>query len=122
MEEEVENLPPVKDKTQEKVNDAPPVKKTWANVVGNREKGIELDYVAPSEEGVVEFTQEGIDAGVSAWNTAIVGQIVGANPRFKEVLGFVYRAWSKIEIPRVHQLHPGVFLFYFKEALQNKYY
>lgn len=92
----------------------PPERKTWASVVGNSNpsRGIQLDYVPPVD-GIVEFTED-IAAGTDAWSNAIVGQIIGGNPSFKEVVGFVHRAWSRIEIPRVHLIQAGVFLFNFQ--------
>lgn len=101
---------------QRKLPGAVQEKKTWANVVGNRDssKGIQLNFVPLSVDGIVEFTEEDIAAGVSAWSNAIIGQIIGENPKFKEIVGFVHRAWSRIEIPRIHQLQAGVFLFNFQ--------
>lgn len=43
-----------------------------------------------------------------------MGSIIGENPSFKEMVGFIHYAWSRYEIPRIHLLKPGVFLFNFQ--------
>lgn len=88
---------------------------------GNRDqnRGLELKYVPPpGEDGMAEITEMDIEEGRAVWKNAVVGYILGEKPSFKEVVGFVHRAWGKIQIPRIHFLKPGIFLFNFstKEA------
>lgn len=73
-------------------------KKTWANVVGNRNSanGLKLEFFPPTADGTMVFTDDDIEAGVSAWNTALIGQIMGEPPKLKAIVGFGHRAWSKI--------------------------
>lgn len=73
-----------------------------------------LDFIPPNSDGDVEFTSEDLDEGVELWKNAIVGTIVGEKPLFKEMVSFVHKAWSRFEIPRIHLLKPGVFLFNFQ--------
>lgn len=91
-------------------------KKSWANVVGNRDagNGMELDFIPPNPDGDVEFTSEDLDEEAELWKNALVDTIPGAKPLFKEMVGFVHRAWSRYEIPRIHLLKLEVFLFNFQ--------
>lgn len=88
-------------------------KKTWASVAGNRDSGSgeELTFIPPNSEGEVEFTEEDLDEGAEIWKNAIVGETIGVSPSFKEMVGFVHRAWSRYEIPRIHLPSNQVFSY-----------
>lgn len=89
---------------------------------GNRDadKGLRLSYYPPTEDGIVNITESDLEAGKELWKNAVIGQFLGAKPTFKEVVGFVNRAWRGTEVPRVHFLKPGIFLFNFTKPEAKK--
>lgn len=84
-------------------------------LAGNRSTvtSFKLDYVKPATEGVVEFSTADLDEGAMVWKNALIGYTVGDLPQFKEVVNFVHKLWSEYQIPRIHILKQGVFLFDF---------
>lgn len=104
-------------------NPNPTMKKTRATIVkGNKDpaKGMELKYVLPGEDGMSEISDLDIEEGKTVWKNAVVGYILGEKPSFKEVVGFVHRSWGKIQIPRIHFLKPGIFIFNFSTEEAKK--
>lgn len=101
----------------------PALKKSWAAVArGNRDPnmGLQLRYVPPGEKDMADITEYDIEEGRAVWKNAVVGYILGERPSFKDVVGFVHRSWGCIQIPRVHFLKPGVFLFNFNSEEAKK--
>lgn len=97
--------------------------KSWAAIAaGNRDvnKGLQLKYYPPADDGIIDITESDLEAGKELWKNAVIGQFLGAKPTFKEVVGFVNRAWRGIQIPRVHFLKPGIFLFNFQSQKRSK--
>lgn len=65
------------------------------------------------KDGVVEFSRADLMESEAIWKNAVVGYCLGVKPSFKETVGFVNRSWRGIQIPIIHLLKDGIFLFDF---------
>ncbi|XP_070054962.1 uncharacterized protein [Nicotiana tomentosiformis] len=96
------------------------VKPTMAEVVkGNREQQtrLKLDYFPPvMKDGVkvVKLNPQEIADQNQKWSLPLIDYVIGNNPTFKEMLKFVYGAWSFANTPQVFLHNDGHFIFKFE--------
>ncbi|KAK9714868.1 hypothetical protein RND81_06G126400 [Saponaria officinalis] len=74
----------------------------------------EVEIMADGTVDLIQFTAEDVKEELAFWKTAVYCFILGANPPWDVVEGFVYRVWAKHEIDEVAFLPNGVFLVRFK--------
>ncbi|XP_020271501.1 uncharacterized protein LOC109846665 [Asparagus officinalis] len=93
------------------------IKKSWVSCFADNRKtgsGLVLDYLPPENKDNVTFNDEEWNEGVSMWQFSLVGQVLGLNAKFKAMEIYVKKLWSKLAIPEICFLKPGIFLFKFK--------
>ncbi|XP_074305375.1 uncharacterized protein LOC141640494 [Silene latifolia] len=76
---------------------------------------------------LLQFTTEDIKIEVQFWNNSVYCYILGANPPWDVIEGFVYRVWDEFGFDRVSFLDNGIFIVRFtkfqsREALLNSGY
>lgn len=82
-----------------------------------RETGTELQYIEPEvQEGVAisRITREEVQSEVDFWSTAVYCHILGANPPYAVVNGFLRRIWKDRSIDKVMKMDTSLFLVRFK--------
>ncbi|KAK4366678.1 hypothetical protein RND71_014558 [Anisodus tanguticus] len=81
------------------------VKPTIADMVsGNQSQhqGLQLSYFPPvlkEVHNVSRLNLKGINAQTNKWKTTLIGYVIGGNPKFKEMLRFVYGVWTFFNTP-----------------------
>ncbi|XP_074271274.1 uncharacterized protein LOC141595202 [Silene latifolia] len=86
----------------------------WITQRGKK-KVIHEDEEEP-DEGLLQFSKEDTQDGVEYWNNAIYCFVLGANPPWEILNGFLRRIWSKHSIDKVSFMPNGIVLVHFKEA------
>ncbi|XP_074299473.1 uncharacterized protein LOC141630582 [Silene latifolia] len=66
--------------------------------------------------GLLQFTPEDIKTEVEFWNNVVVCYIMGANPLWEIVEGYIYRVWEEFGIDRVSFLDNGLFIVRFQKS------
>ncbi|XP_074288696.1 uncharacterized protein LOC141613853 [Silene latifolia] len=85
----------------------------------NNDKCVSVILETPVMEGatedLLEFTNDDIKEEVEYWNQAVYCFVLGSNPPWEVLNGFIHRIWSKYGIDKVYFLPNGIFLVRFKE-------
>ncbi|XP_020264049.1 uncharacterized protein LOC109839985 [Asparagus officinalis] len=92
-------------------------KKSWISFFSDNRKlgcGLDLNYVPPNEKDTVSFGEDEWYEGASVWDSALIGQVLGMNIKFKAMESFVQKVWSHMALPEICILKPGLFLYKFK--------
>ncbi|XP_074293298.1 uncharacterized protein LOC141620281 [Silene latifolia] len=77
---------------------------------------------------MLQLEEEDVVEEVNLWSQAVVCFILGANPPWKIIEGFIRRIWTKFNIDKISFMHNGIFLVRFKtmemknKVLQSGYY
>ncbi|KAL9247606.1 hypothetical protein vseg_021022 [Gypsophila vaccaria] len=58
--------------------------------------------------------QEDVEEEIDYWNKAVVCYILGANPPWEVIEGFIRRIWTKFNIDKISFMNGGIFLVRFK--------
>ncbi|XP_074283121.1 uncharacterized protein LOC141607666 [Silene latifolia] len=66
-------------------------------------------------EELLQFTAEDVREEIAYWNQAVFCFVLGANPPWEVVQGYVHRIWGKHGIDKISFLPNGIFLVRFKE-------
>ncbi|XP_074277998.1 uncharacterized protein LOC141601604 [Silene latifolia] len=69
---------------------------------------------------LLQFSKDDIKSEVDFWNLSVCCYILGANPPWEVVEGYVYRVWSQFDIYRVSFMDNGVFLVRFKTLAKKQ--
>ncbi|KAJ8424767.1 hypothetical protein Cgig2_017419 [Carnegiea gigantea] len=94
---------------------------SYALLVGSDE-GIDLQFVPATEINGIKcpkLEKDDVTAEVEYWQNALLCSILGANPPFDVMKGFINRIWANYEIDKVLQVRKGVFLVRFT-SIQDK--
>ncbi|XP_074305653.1 uncharacterized protein LOC141640873 [Silene latifolia] len=79
------------------------------------EENIESD-----DTDLLQFTPEDVSAEITYWNQAVYCFVLGANPPWEVLQGYVQRIWGKHGIDKISFLPNGIFLVRFKEMKDKK--
>ncbi|XP_020243214.1 uncharacterized protein LOC109821441 [Asparagus officinalis] len=92
-------------------------KKSWVSFFSDNRKlgcGLDLNFVPPNEKDIVIFEEDEWYEDASIWDSALIGQILGINIKFKAMEAFVQKVWSHLALPKICILKLGLFLYKFK--------
>ncbi|KAJ8447801.1 hypothetical protein Cgig2_015164 [Carnegiea gigantea] len=92
------------------------VRSTYASLV-NPEEGTELNFVpATLINGTkcAKLCKEDVHEEIEYWKNTIICSVLGANPPFAVIQGFIQRIWSHCAIDKILQVRKGVFLVRFE--------
>ncbi|XP_074314193.1 uncharacterized protein LOC141649400 [Silene latifolia] len=64
---------------------------------------------------LLQFTNEDVSEEIAYWNQAVYCFVLGANPPWEVVQGYVHRIWGRHGIDKISFLPNGIFLVRFKE-------
>lgn len=81
--------------------------------------GKKLSYVALKSEGGIEncvIELGDVQEDLAYWKLSVVCYVIGANPPYAVVAGFLRRVWKGYPIDKILQMNKGVFLVCFKDA------
>ena len=68
---------------------------------------------------VVKIDKDDVEHEIMYWSNAVICSVLGANPPFEVIKGFVNRIWAAFKIDKIIQVRRGVFLVRFVN-LQDK--
>ncbi|KAL9236027.1 hypothetical protein vseg_010740 [Gypsophila vaccaria] len=71
-------------------------------------------------ENMMQLEQEDVEEEIEYWKQAVVCFILGANPPWEVIEGFIRRIWSKYNIDKISFLPHGIFLVRFKTQEMKK--
>ncbi|XP_074283267.1 uncharacterized protein LOC141607821 [Silene latifolia] len=77
---------------------------------------VENPIVETASDDMLQFTTEDVKEEVEYWSQAVYCFVLGANPPWEVLNGFIHRIWSKYGIDKVSFLPNRVFLVRFKEV------
>ncbi|XP_074316942.1 uncharacterized protein LOC141653160 [Silene latifolia] len=86
----------------------------WITKRGKR--NVLADEDDENSESLIQFTKEDTHEEVEYWNNAVYCFVLGANPPWEVLNGFVHRIWQKHNIDKVSFMPNEIFLVRFKEA------
>ncbi|XP_074310090.1 uncharacterized protein LOC141645569 [Silene latifolia] len=129
LELDLDDIPEVEEELEEVV-DAEIFQKedgTWTEVMSKKLKQ-QMKKPEPKSHSqvLVQLSDDDVAPEINYWKTAIYGYILGANPPWNVVDGFMRRVWSKCDVDKVSFLPNGIFLVHFKtlemqqKALQSE--
>ncbi|XP_074300544.1 uncharacterized protein LOC141631823 [Silene latifolia] len=70
--------------------------------------------ILDEEPELLQLTEEDVQSELDYWQQAVVGFVVGANPPWQVLEGFLKRIWNKYVIDKISFLPNGVFLARFQ--------
>ncbi|XP_074266168.1 uncharacterized protein LOC141588632 [Silene latifolia] len=76
--------------------------------------GKKIIQIIEEEPDLLQLTEEDVQFELDYWQQAVVGFVVGANPPWKILEGFLKRIWNKYVIDKISFLTNGVFLARFQ--------
>ncbi|KAL9241034.1 hypothetical protein vseg_015194 [Gypsophila vaccaria] len=68
----------------------------------------------PELDNLLQLEQEDVEEEIEYWKQAVVCFILGANPPWEVIEGFIRRIWTKFNIDKISFLPHGVFMVRFK--------
>ncbi|XP_020243219.1 uncharacterized protein LOC109821445 [Asparagus officinalis] len=92
-------------------------KKSWVSFFSDNRKlgcGLDLNFLPPNEKDTVIFEEDEWYEDASIWDSALIGQVLGINIKFKAMEAFVQKVWSHLALPKICILKLGLFLYKFK--------
>jgi len=60
-----------------------------------------------------------VENEIEYWQNAIICSVLGANPPFEIMQGFISRIWGAYEIDKILQVRKGVFMVRFQDIQDN---
>ncbi|GAA0155548.1 hypothetical protein LIER_38111 [Lithospermum erythrorhizon] len=94
-----------------------PTRATYASVMGKAPSSyqrMDLTFVSPTlVEGkpLVELPTSVVMVGAEKWKHTIIGYVLGYNPNFGEMAGFVKNRWSEFGKIKLYHMDKGPFVF-----------
>ena len=82
------------------------------------DEGTALEFIhAPSINGVVcaKLEAEDIEGEISYWQNAVLCCVLGANPPYGVIEGFIRRIWKDSSIDKVALIKKGLYLVRFED-------
>ncbi|XP_074299291.1 uncharacterized protein LOC141630358 [Silene latifolia] len=73
-----------------------------------------IQIIDEEPEPLLQITEDDVQSEIDYWQQAVVGFIVGANPPWQVLEGFLQRIWSKYVIDKISFLPNGVSLARFQ--------
>ncbi|XP_074305021.1 uncharacterized protein LOC141639953, partial [Silene latifolia] len=102
----------------------------WTEVVSTRKnKDVNGKLATISEEETTEslekgkplkLTVEDVQAEIDYWNLAVYGYVMGANPPWEVLEGYLRRIWQNYEITKISFLPNGLFVVRFAKLEHHK--
>ncbi|XP_074277681.1 uncharacterized protein LOC141601311 [Silene latifolia] len=83
-------------------------------VIKRGKKSVVVAEEEENNENILQFTTEDTKEVVELWNNAIYCFVLGANPPWEVLQGFVHRIWQKHNVDRISFMPNGIFLVRFK--------
>ncbi|XP_074310077.1 uncharacterized protein LOC141645046 [Silene latifolia] len=79
-----------------------------------------IEMVDEASEDIQQLTNEDVNDELEYWNNAVYGFVVGANPPWQIMEGFLKRIWNKFSVDKISFLLNGIFLERFTtEEMKN---
>ncbi|KAL9237136.1 hypothetical protein vseg_011722 [Gypsophila vaccaria] len=91
-------------------------------------KQTECETEQPRNDDMLRIMHEDVEEEIEYWSQAVVCYILGANPPWEVIEGFIRRIWTRFNIDKIYFMPEGVFLVRFKsmemeeKVLQCGYY
>ncbi|KAJ8419347.1 LOW QUALITY PROTEIN: hypothetical protein Cgig2_025466 [Carnegiea gigantea] len=64
----------------------------------------------PNTQQIAKIEREDVEAKINYWQSAVLCSVLGANPPYEIMQGFIKRIWGAFEIDKILQIRKGVFL------------
>ena len=94
---------------------------SYASLVDPKE-GTALVFIPPNEvngRSFAKIEKEGVQNEIDYWANAVLCGVMGANPPFEVMDGFVHHIWKSMDIDKVLMFRKGVFLMRFNNLLDK---
>ncbi|XP_074315380.1 uncharacterized protein LOC141651573 [Silene latifolia] len=85
----------------------------WTEVRGKKNKTPPNSPITSGSTNLLQLTMEDIEPELQFWDTAVVCYVLGGNPPWELMEGFVRKLWSAYKIDKISFLPNGVFLVRF---------
>ncbi|XP_074305950.1 uncharacterized protein LOC141641178 [Silene latifolia] len=85
----------------------------WTEVQGKKSKSPQKTSGSDVPKPLLQLTVEDVDSEIAYWDTAIVCYVLGGNPPWELLEGFVRKLWAAYKIVKISFLPNGVFLVRF---------
>ncbi|XP_074306021.1 uncharacterized protein LOC141641249 [Silene latifolia] len=82
----------------------------WTQVKGKRPS---FSLTGPSSKVLLQLTPEDVESELKYWDTAVVCYVLGGNPPWELLSGFVQKLWGVYKFDKLSFLPNGVFLVRF---------
>ncbi|XP_074315351.1 uncharacterized protein LOC141651545 [Silene latifolia] len=88
---------------------------SWTKVLSRKiKKTIQKTTEAANPKVLLQLSEEDVASEITYWKSSVFCFILGANPPWNVVEGFIKRVWSKFDIDKVSFMPNGIFLVRFK--------
>jgi len=106
---------------QQTTHQTPQFQHSYAQML-DPDEGTELKFIPSSNINGIQctkFEKSDVVDEIAYWQTAVLCTVMGANPPFEIIKGFLSRIWANFAIDRILYVRKGVFLVRFSH-LQDK--
>ncbi|XP_074293104.1 uncharacterized protein LOC141620024 [Silene latifolia] len=109
LDEIVENaISPVVSKKEDDV-----AEEEWAQVTGRKRSRSAVSSPSPSPSPLLQVTLEDVQPEIEYWSTAVICYVLGGNPLWSLLSGFIQRLWGKYKYDKISFLPNWVFIVRF---------
>ncbi|XP_074315726.1 uncharacterized protein LOC141651935 [Silene latifolia] len=84
----------------------------WTQVKGRKHAKTVSD-ISPSSPPLLQLSMEDVQPEIDYWSTAVICYVLGGNPPWELLSGFVNRLWGKYKYDKISFLPNGAFLVHF---------
>ncbi|KAL9227831.1 hypothetical protein vseg_003477 [Gypsophila vaccaria] len=102
------------EETEEEETEKNPSKQSNVNETRVIETNGTPDDTNMNESNLLQPQNEDVDEEVEYWQQAVVCYILGANPPWEVIEGFIRRIWTKFNIDKISFMPNGIFLVRFR--------
>ena len=106
------------------------MKKTWTRMEAIDERNFQTRKLLPEFEKVhqnnstdnriaIEFDLEDVQEEIDYCNSSLICYVLGANPPFPIIDGFLRRIWTKKGVDKIVVVHKGIFIVIFHNLEQR---
>jgi len=87
--------------------------RSYASLI-DPDEGTSLNFVSTevlNGQKVVKIDKDDVEHEIMYWSNAVICSVLGANPPFEVIKGFVNRIWAAFEVDKIIQVRRGYFWF-----------
>ncbi|XP_074314439.1 uncharacterized protein LOC141649654 [Silene latifolia] len=99
------------DDLSDSADEDPDPRGNWTHVIGRKRSRSPVS--SPNSPPLLQFTMEDVQPELEYWSTAVICYVLGGNPPWELLSGFVSRLWRKYKYDKISFLPNGAFLVRF---------